>query len=79
MSITSSLICPARHGMVGSFGTSSVMYLIVATFCLTFATIALSAVWSRKAFRPRAALEVLKIALEFLKAIMFPPGGSPLA
>lgn len=43
---------------------------VVAGFLLLFVGLALPAVWSRKGFRRKAAIEVLKLALEFMKIIL---------
>ncbi len=44
--------------------------LVVAGSLLLFVGLALPAVWSRKASRRRAAIEVLKLALEFIRLIL---------
>lgn len=69
----------ARQVMPTSAGIPSIIYLVAAAFCLAFIGLALPAVWSRKAFRRRASLDVLKLILDFLKSILDHLGGGPLA
>lgn len=56
------------HAIWGNLSNS--LLIFAAGFLLVYVGLALPAVWSRRAFRRRAAIEVLKLTLELLRLVL---------